>query len=144
MHESSGKALRIMQLTTVMGIIIIIWSVLTLAMHPARLHMPPFHPVLLTAGGTNPPVARTSTPRRGNAGHPDRLRPLAAGHERRRIAGAGQSRDRVAQAQESSAGRVCHLPLFDAADESDQLLRRVDHSRWKAGCELHRARQQDR
>ncbi len=46
MHESSGKAPRIMQLTTVMGIIIIIWSIVTLAMHPEKLHMPPFHPVM--------------------------------------------------------------------------------------------------
>ncbi|HZK82063.1 MAG TPA: APC family permease [Humisphaera sp.] len=46
MHESSGKALRIMQVTTVMGIIIIIWSVLTLAKHPEKMHMPPFHPVM--------------------------------------------------------------------------------------------------
>jgi amino acid transporter len=46
MHESSGKALRIMQITTVMGIIIIIWSVLTLAKHPEKMHMPPFHPVM--------------------------------------------------------------------------------------------------
>ncbi len=46
MHESSGKALRIMQITTVMGVIIIIWSGLTLAHHPEKLHMPPFHPVM--------------------------------------------------------------------------------------------------
>ncbi|HWE04001.1 MAG TPA: APC family permease [Tepidisphaeraceae bacterium] len=46
MHESSGKALRIMQLTTVMGIIIIVWSAITLGKHPEKLHMPPFHPVM--------------------------------------------------------------------------------------------------
>jgi Amino acid permease len=44
-HESSDKALRIMQLTTVMGILIIGWSAFTLALHPERLHLPPFHPV---------------------------------------------------------------------------------------------------
>jgi amino acid transporter len=46
MHESSTKALRIMQITTVMGVIIIIWSCITLGKHPEKLHMPPFHPVM--------------------------------------------------------------------------------------------------
>jgi amino acid transporter len=52
-HESSDKALRIMQLTTVMGVVIIGWSLLTMALHPDRLHMPPFHPVFTsdTKGG---------------------------------------------------------------------------------------------
>ena len=45
MHESSDKALRIMQLTTVMGIVIIGWSAFTLIRRHAELHMPPFHPV---------------------------------------------------------------------------------------------------
>ncbi|HZL37907.1 MAG TPA: APC family permease [Tepidisphaeraceae bacterium] len=44
-HESSDKALRIMQLTTVMGILIIGWSVLTLFVRHIGLHLPPFHPV---------------------------------------------------------------------------------------------------
>ncbi|HET6252245.1 MAG TPA: APC family permease [Tepidisphaeraceae bacterium] len=46
MHESSTKALRIMQMTTVMGVIIIIWSAITLGKHPEKLHMPPIHPVM--------------------------------------------------------------------------------------------------
>ncbi len=45
MHESSDKALRIMQCTTVMGIAIISWSCLTLWMHHTPLHLPPLHPV---------------------------------------------------------------------------------------------------
>jgi len=44
-HESSDKALRIMQLTTVMAVIILAWSGLTLMVHPENLRMPPFHPV---------------------------------------------------------------------------------------------------
>jgi amino acid permease-like protein len=44
-HESSDKALRIMQLTTVMGILIVGWSFLTLWLRPALVHLPPFHPV---------------------------------------------------------------------------------------------------
>jgi amino acid transporter len=45
-HESSEKALRIMQLTTVMGLIIFAWSALTLWLMPhGSIHAPPFHPV---------------------------------------------------------------------------------------------------
>jgi amino acid transporter len=45
-HESSDKALRIMQLTTVMGVLIIGWSVLSMALMPAgSIHLPPLHPV---------------------------------------------------------------------------------------------------
>src|ERR1019366_2548978 len=38
-HESSEKALRIMQITTVMVVLLIAWCVVTLVMHPA--HLPP-------------------------------------------------------------------------------------------------------
>ena len=44
-HESSDKALRIMQLTTVMGVLIIGWSLLSLWLRPTLLHLPPLHPV---------------------------------------------------------------------------------------------------
>jgi amino acid transporter len=40
-HESSEKALRIMQITTVMVVILIAWCLLTLVMHPATAHLPP-------------------------------------------------------------------------------------------------------
>lgn len=45
-HESSDKALRIMQLTTVMGVIIIGWSAMTMFLMPkGSLHAPPMSPV---------------------------------------------------------------------------------------------------
>ncbi len=44
-HESSDKALRIMQLTTVMGVLILGWSFLTLALRHADVHVPSWHPV---------------------------------------------------------------------------------------------------
>jgi amino acid transporter len=44
MHESSDKALRIMQATTIMGIVIIVWSVLTIFLRK-NVQMPPIHPV---------------------------------------------------------------------------------------------------
>jgi len=39
-HESSEQALRIMQITTVMVVVLIVWCVVTLIVHPA--HLPPF------------------------------------------------------------------------------------------------------
>src|SRR5580704_4378283 len=44
-HESSDKALRIMQLTTVMGILIIGWGILTMFMKHIAIEAPPLHPV---------------------------------------------------------------------------------------------------
>src|SRR6266567_683543 len=40
-HESSEKALRIMQITTVMVVILIGWCLVTLAMKPELRHLPP-------------------------------------------------------------------------------------------------------
>jgi amino acid transporter len=45
MHESSDKALRIMQCTTIMGVAIISWSCLTLWLRHIPMHLPPLHPV---------------------------------------------------------------------------------------------------
>src|SRR3954464_3627166 len=44
--ESSAKAMRIMQLTTVMGVVVIGWTLLTIALRPDTHHLPPFRPVL--------------------------------------------------------------------------------------------------
>ena len=52
-HESSEKALRIMQLTTVMGVLILGWSVLTLFVKHTPMHLPQLHPVF-TSTSTNP------------------------------------------------------------------------------------------
>jgi amino acid transporter len=49
-HESSDKALRIMQLTTVMGILIIAWSILTIFMKHLAVEAPPLHPVFTDTG----------------------------------------------------------------------------------------------
>src|SRR5205809_1176751 len=45
-HESSQKAMRIMQLTTVMGVIVIACAGVTLSMRPELRHLPPMRPVL--------------------------------------------------------------------------------------------------
>ena len=41
MHESSEKAMRIMQITTVMVVMLIVWCLITLMVHPATRHLPP-------------------------------------------------------------------------------------------------------
>ncbi len=41
MHESSEKALRIMQITTVMVVMLIVWCSITLMLHPETRHLPP-------------------------------------------------------------------------------------------------------
>src|SRR3954469_22199837 len=45
-HESSRKAIRIMQLTTVMGVLVMGWGLLALALRPEAPHLPPLVPVL--------------------------------------------------------------------------------------------------
>jgi amino acid transporter len=49
-HESSDKALRIMQLTTIMGVAIIAWSILTIFLRHIPVQAPPFHPVFTDSG----------------------------------------------------------------------------------------------
>jgi amino acid transporter len=45
-HESSAKAMRIMQLTTIMGVIVIAWAAVTIGLRPELRHLPPLRPVL--------------------------------------------------------------------------------------------------
>src|SRR6478672_9030269 len=45
-HESSQKAMQIMKLTTIMGVIVIAWAAITIAMRPDTHHLPPFRPVM--------------------------------------------------------------------------------------------------
>lgn len=47
MHESSTKALRIMQITTVMVVILIVWCLATLIVHPTHLPPLPTKPLML-------------------------------------------------------------------------------------------------
>jgi amino acid transporter len=51
MHESSEKALRIMQITTSMVVILIVWCCITLIAHPETRHLPPLptHQSILAA-----------------------------------------------------------------------------------------------
>src|SRR3954465_8077556 len=45
-HESSAKAMQIMKLTTIMGVIVIGWAAVTMFLRPETQHLPPFRPVL--------------------------------------------------------------------------------------------------
>ena len=49
--ESSDKAMKIMKLTTVMGVVIIGWSLLTLVLHPHPMNIP-LHPVFTSDSAT--------------------------------------------------------------------------------------------
>ena len=48
-HESSDKALRIMQLMTVMGVLVIGWSVLTMVLRHMPFNLPSAHPFFTSA-----------------------------------------------------------------------------------------------
>ena len=45
-HESSDQALKIMGATTVMGVIMIVWCLVTMAVTPEKRHLPPVTPDL--------------------------------------------------------------------------------------------------
>jgi len=49
-HESSDKALKIMGATTVMGVVMILWCLVTLAAHPEKAKLPTALPDLSRAG----------------------------------------------------------------------------------------------
>lgn len=55
MHESSEKALRIMQITTVMVVMLLVWCLITLYLHPATRHLPPLptHESIMAANVTS-------------------------------------------------------------------------------------------
>ena len=128
--ESSEKALRIMQLTTVMVVMLIGWCVYTLLR--AR----------------RAPAAVRRIPRnmkldKGSLGWLDRYqwaahdyadcdlrrpRPLRSGHERRRVPGAGLSRDRAPQTPEPEKGRAGYFHLQPGLHFAGFVLRRDDHS----------------
>jgi amino acid transporter len=128
MHESSEKALRIMQITTVMVVILIVWCIVTILKNG-------YQPVPLPT--RQPEVQpRSAGLAEGHAGalhhrhrHHDRPGPLAAGHERRGEPGAGQPRNRPSQAEEPGARRLRDLHLQHAVHLAGFLLRGDDHPR---------------
>ena len=75
-EESSGKAMRIMQITTVMAVVMISWCGITLFVRGA--HLPPFG---IALHRRFPGMAQelAGRPRLRRAGHHDRLRPFHPG-----------------------------------------------------------------
>ena len=130
MHESSEKALRIMQITTVMVVMLIVWCLVTILQE--RLSIPcrcPSRPTCISAprrwAGCKGTVGAVDHRHRGD----DRPGPFAAGHERRGKPGAGQPRNRPSQAEEPGARRLRDLHLQHAVHVAGFLLRGDDHPR---------------
>ena len=131
LHESSTKALRIMQLTTVMVVIFLVWCILTLLIRgPAQYPPAPLPRNLQFSDeglgwfkGTWWPTIP------GRRGH-HRVRTFRAVDERIRNAGAGLSGDRISEAQEPEAGRQHRVHLCSDFDRRDHSAGVDDHS----GC----------
>jgi amino acid transporter len=70
-HESSDKALKIMGATTVMGVIMIVWCLVTLAVHPEKAKLPDWHPDLSVKTAVESPDGTVLRPEIPDAlGHP--------------------------------------------------------------------------
>ncbi len=132
-QESSEKALRVMQITTVMVVILLGWSALDpveagIPVGPAAHRRQPE----VQRGSAGLPEAHRPGPGSGHEvrhpRHPDRLRPLRAGHERRGIAGPGQSRTGSSQAEEPEARRHHHRGLQLRLHRTHRAAVRDDHS----------------
>ncbi len=130
--ESSGKALRIMYVTTVMVVVMIAWCILTVWVRGA--HLPPL------------PTQRQSDVCAGSAGlaapqqlaaygradrNPHRARAFRSGHERRGNAGPGLPRSRASQAAQPGKGGARHFRLQPDFHRGRFLFRVDDHS----GCD---------
>ena len=121
-----------MQITTVMVVMLIVWCLVTILKNG-------YQPVPLPLPGQPAFQPGGAGLAEGHGGalhhrhrHPDRPRPLAAGHERRREPGAGEPRNRPPQAEEPGARRLRDLHLQHAVHVAGLLLRRDDHSRCRA------------
>ena len=105
-EESSDKALRVMQITTIMVVVLFIWGGYSLMVR--GVHMPPL-PSSSTLKFSDDALgflkAHEPGPGFGNVRHPHGLWALHPGHERRGEPGPGQPRDRASQAQKPQARR---------------------------------------
>ena len=111
-EESSGKALRVMQITTVM--VVILLAVGRLLGHGAgRSSAAAAHGIesQVQPGCSRIPQGNAAGAAARPLRHSHGLRPLRAGHERRGEPGPGQPRDPASQAQEPEARGDRHRPL---------------------------------
>ena len=109
-HESSEKALRVMQITTVMVILLLGWSAITLMQRGGQA-VPLPTPDNLKFSETALGFLHGSSLPHMFGFLPDCLRPLGFGDERGRVTGPGKSGDCASQAEEPEAGGAdyCHL-----------------------------------
>ncbi len=93
-EESSGKALHVMQITTVMVVILLVWGIYSIVVKGGHLPPPPTVQNLHFSEDALGFLKGTKlVPMLGALRHPDGLRPLAAGHERRGKPGPGKPRN---------------------------------------------------
>ncbi len=154
MHESSEKALRIMQITTVMVVILIGWCLLTMGMNGFQPVPLPIKANLKLGPDSRGLAQGHDRPHDYRGGYSDRLGALAARDERFRDARPGLPRARVTEAEESEARgqrdfslqHAVHVagfvlrgdadPGFGTPEVSEQPAgRTVDVSGWPRGAE---------
>ena len=141
-HESSGKALRIMQITTVMVVVLLIWC-------SAYRVAPRKYPLATVALAAKPEPFRAHARlvawdvlEPDSAGGDDRgVRAFPAGNERLRDSGAGLSRDRLSEAEESEDHGEHRLFLCASKHRVGHDVRGHDHSGRRSAAVL---RQPDR
>ncbi len=93
-EESSGKALRVMEITTVMVVILLIWGVFSVIVRGVHLPPPPtVHNLKFSTDALGFSEGNQAGAGAGPVRHSDGVWPLGAGHERRGEPGAGQPRD---------------------------------------------------
>ena len=128
--ESSDKALRIMQLTTMMVVVLIGWCFYTLWVR-SGWRLPPLPQRAEHEARSR--FARLAGPLSVGAHHHAdyyfcRPGPFGAGDERRRIARAGVSRNRAPQAAESEESRPGYFHLQPGVHFAGFVFRGDDHS----------------
>ena len=132
MHESSEKALRIMQIATGMVVVLIVWCIATILeerLSAGAVSHPAHHPLHRRFRGLAEGHRRAFHHRHR---HHDRPGPLAARHERLRDPGPGLPRNRPSQAEEPGTRRLGDLRLQHDLHVAGFLLRRDDHPRFRA------------
>ena len=135
--ESSGKALRIMYVTTVMVVLMLAWCGYTLWVRGA--HLPPWpepaQPALLRSGARLAAPHQLAVHHRPGR-HFHRIGAFGAGHERRGDSGPGLPRARASQDPEPEKSRLHHFRLQPGVHRGRLLLRRDDHSGCDAGINI--------
>ena len=121
LHESSSDALRIVQITTVMVVILLAWSAMTLLLRGGHLPPPPTLANIQLLGRCARLAAGNAAAGHHRDRRADRPRPLVPRHERLGVAGPGVPGDRAPQAAESPARGDGRLRLQRRLHDRRQL-----------------------